>query len=100
MQYHVNGELVPAGDATISVEDRGFQYGDAAFETLRAYNGHLFEWEAHLDRLENSCSIMGMPDAVPEDLEDRVQDTLTANDLAEAYVRVSITRGVQPGKLT
>ena len=100
MQYHVNGALVAAEDATVSVEDRGFQYGDAAFETLRVYNGHLFEWEAHLARLENSCAIMGMPDAIPEDLEARIRETLEANGLSDAYVRTSVTRGVQPGKLT
>lgn len=100
MQYHVNGDLVPEGEATVNVADRGFQYGDAAFETLRAYGGTLFEWEAHLDRLQNSCAGVGMPEVVPDDLESRVHETLAANDLQDAYVRVSITRGVQPGKLT
>lgn len=100
MQYHVNGELVPADDATVDVTDRGFLYGDAAFETVRAYGGSLFEWEAHLDRLQHTCSELGMPDAVPMDLADRISRTLDANGFANAYVRVSITRGVQPGKLT
>jgi len=35
--YHVDGDLVPAAAATVSVEDRGFAYGDGAFETMRAY---------------------------------------------------------------
>ncbi|AKH98348.1 aminotransferase class IV [Halanaeroarchaeum sulfurireducens] len=100
MQYHVNGELVPDDDATVTVDDRGFLYGDAAFETVRAYDGTLFEWEAHLERLQHTCSALGMPDAVPTNLEDRVSQTLEANGFADAYVRVSITRGVQPGKLT
>lgn len=100
MQYHVDGELVPATEATIPVEDRGFLYGDAAFETVRAYNGILFEWEAHLDRLRHTCSVLGMPDVVPADLENRVVTTLEANGLGDAYVRVSVTRGVQPGTLT
>lgn len=100
MQYHVNGELVPEAEAAISVADRGFQYGDAAFETVRAYNGVLFEWAAHLERLQRSCEGLGMDGVVPEDLHDRVTETLAANDLEEAYVRVSITRGRQPGTLT
>ena len=41
-----------------------------------------------------------MADAVPADLDDRIDETLAANDLSEAYLRVSVTRGVQPGKLT
>ena len=98
--YHVDGDLVPAGQATVSVEDRGFRYGDAAFETLRAYGGSVFAWDAHRDRLRRTCATLGMADAVPEDLRERVQGTLRANEFADAYVRVSVTRGVQPGKLT
>ena len=100
MQYHVNGELLDAESATVGVTDRGFQYGDAAFETLRAYGGTLFEWDAHYDRLQNTMSTLGMGEAIPEDLRERVEETLEANDLADAYVRMSITRGVQPGALT
>ena len=100
MQYHVNGELVPAESATVNVADRGFQYGDAAFETLRAYGGTLFEWDAHLERLRGTCRKLGMPDVIPADLKERVEETLEANDLEDAYVRMSITRGQQPGALT
>ena len=100
MQFHVNGELVPESEASIPVDDRGFQYGDAAFETLRAYNGTLFEWEAHLARLEHSCAGLGMDDVLPADLHERIIETLEANELGEAYARASITRGIQPGTLT
>ncbi|WIV66538.1 aminotransferase class IV [Natrialbaceae archaeon AArc-T1-2] len=99
--YHVDGELVPAGEATVSVEDRGFRYGDAAFETLRAYGGDLFEWPAHADRLERTCDVLAIDHGLSRtDLRRRIDETLSANDLADAYVRLSITRGVQPGKLT
>jgi len=99
--YHVDGDLVPASEATVNVRDRGFLYGDAAFETMRAYGGKVFEWNAHMDRLRETCKVLdfdhGLSDA---ELRERVDDTLAANELAEAYVRLSITRGVQPGKLT
>ncbi|AQL41906.1 4-amino-4-deoxychorismate lyase [Halorientalis sp. IM1011] len=98
--YHVDSELVPADEATVSVRDRGFMYGDAAFETLRAYGGTVFEWTAHETRLRNTCELLGFADAVPDDLRERVQATLDANDLDDAYVRLSVSRGVQPGKLT
>jgi branched-subunit amino acid aminotransferase/4-amino-4-deoxychorismate lyase len=98
--YHVNGEVVPASEATVSVRDRGFLYGDAAFETLRAYGGTVFECDTHIGRLRNTCETLGMGDAVPEDLTERVDATLAANDLTNVYVRVSVTRGSQPGKLT
>ncbi|MFB6223261.1 MAG: aminotransferase class IV [Haloarcula sp.] len=100
MQYHVDGALVPEDEATVSVRDRGFMYGDAAFETLRAYGGDPFEWEAHRERLQRTAETLGFADAVPDDLRERVDETLAANDLDEAYVRLSVSRGVQPGKLT
>jgi branched-chain amino acid aminotransferase len=101
MQYHVDGDLVPADEATVSVRDRGFMYGDAAFETLRAYGGSIFEWDAHVDRLRRTCEAIGLDHGLPDDdLHDRVLETLDANDLGDAYVKLSITRGVQPGKLS
>lgn len=100
MQYHVDGELVDANEAIVHVEDRGFQYGDAAFETVRAYGGVPFEWARHRKRLDATLDTLGMADAAPDDLRERVETTLSANNLEDAYVRASVTRGVQPGKLT
>ena len=101
-QYHVDGDLVPAGEASVPIRDRGFMYGDAAFETLRAYGGDVFEWDAHADRLERTLDTLGFADAAPprEDLRARLDATLDANDLDDAYLKLSVTRGVQPGKLT
>jgi branched-chain amino acid aminotransferase len=100
--YHVDGKLVPAGEATVDVRDRGFLYGDAAFETVRVYGGDVFEWEAHADRIARTCRTLGFEEAMPprDDLHDRVLETAAANDLTDAYARLSVTRGVQPGKLT
>ena len=99
--YHVDGDLVAADEATVNVRDRGFLYGDAAFETMRAYGGEIFEWAAHMDRLAETCDVLGLDHGLTRgDLRERVDETLAANELREAYVRLSITRGVQPGKLT
>ena len=100
MQYHLNGSLVDREDATVHVDDRGFRYGDGAFETCRAYGGEVFAWDRHRDRLQRTCETLGMADAVPDDIALRVAETLDGNDLEDAYVRISVTRGVQPGKLT
>jgi branched-chain amino acid aminotransferase len=99
---HVDGEIVPSDAASVSVHDRGLRYGDGAFETLRAYGGRIFAWEDHAARLEGTCETLGFADALPPmtSLRDRVQTTLEANDLADAYVRLTVTRGEQAGKLT
>lgn len=101
MKYHVDGELVPEAEATVNVADRGFRYGDAAFETLRAYGGDVFEWDAHANRLFETCEILGIDhEFTAEELRQRIDDTLDANGLDDAYVRLSVTRGAQAGKLT
>ena len=100
LRYHVDGDLVPADEATVSVEDRGFAYGDAAFETLRAYGGEVFRWDAHAARLADTCETLGLDHGVADaKLKARIDETLAANDLADAYVKCSVTRGVQPGTL-
>ena len=51
----IDGVLAPAGEARISVFDRGFLYGDSAFEVMRTYDKRPFREAAHLDRLRRSC---------------------------------------------
>ena len=98
--YHVDGDLVPAAEATVSVEDRGFAYGDAAFETMRAYGGDVFGWAAHADRLARTCETLGLDHGIADaELKRQVDETLAANEFADAYVKLSVTRGVQPGTL-
>ncbi len=100
MQYHVDGELVPESEATVPVRDRGFMYGDGVFETLRVYGGEPFEWRDHRERLGRTAERLGFAGAVPGDLRERVDETLEANGTADAYLKVAVTRGAQPGTLT
>lgn len=97
-QYHVDGDLVPASEATVHVSDRGYKYGDAAFETVRVYGGTLFRWDAHLDRLDDTCEILSLDHGLTRgDLRERVESVLAANDYTDASVRLSITRGPDDG---
>lgn len=88
---HINGKLVPEGDARISPFDRGFLLGDGVFETMRAYGGACFALEEHLARLAASCALMRL--AVPEGLPAIIDDVLQANGLSDAAVRITVTRG-------
>ena len=99
--YLVDGDVVPADEATVQVDDRGFLYGDAAFETIRIYGGNPFEWDRHLDRLADTCSLLSLThDLKRSTLRTWVDEVLEANAMQEGAIRLSITRGVQPGVLS
>lgn len=95
----LNDNLVPLEQAAVSVNDRGFQYGDGFFETLRAEEGRPQFLEAHLLRLKASAQAFRLP--FPEDVswEARLGELLRANGLTQglARVRVQLTRGLAPG---
>lgn len=93
----IDGEIVPAEKATISVFDRGFLYGDSVFEVYRSYGGVRFLEEAHLRRLARSARIIGIE--LPVDLDTLAREMASlhaASGLGDAYLRVLITRGEGP----
>ena len=55
MKVYLNGEFVPKEQATVSVFDHGFLYGDGIFEGIRLYEGCVFKLDEHLERLEFSA---------------------------------------------
>ncbi len=92
----LDGVLVDPETAAIPVLDRGFLYGDSAFEVVRTYGGRPFELRAHLARLSWSCERIGIPPADESVLARDVAVALSAAKNDESYVRVIITRGVTP----
>jgi len=91
----VNDGLVPAEQATVSALDRGLLYGDGLFETMRAYGGRVFRLQEHLARLQQGARALRFPRALDAAaLERAVAATIAANGLSEAYVRITVTRGV------
>jgi branched-subunit amino acid aminotransferase/4-amino-4-deoxychorismate lyase len=91
---YVNGSLVPRSQAHISVFDHGFLYGYGLFETMRAYHGKIFLLERHLGRLLGSARILGLGSNLDADKLGRAcQDTLAANGLKDARLRLTISRG-------
>ncbi len=72
----VDGEILPADGAHLSVFDRGFQLGDGVFETLRARAGRVTELDEHLARLHRSAA--GLDIELPRDVDDRLADGIGA----------------------
>lgn len=84
--------------AQISAFDRGFLYGDALFETMRAYGGKIFRLDQHLARLSSSATFLGFDlSPLPEPLDAAIRRTLTESRLADAYVRLTVSRGTRRG---
>jgi branched-chain amino acid aminotransferase len=100
----VNDRLAPADAPQLLVADRGFQLGDAIFETMRARRGVVIELDEHLERLRESAVPLGI--ALPADdapIVAAIRALLRADDLAgdgsdgrppgDAAIRVTVSRG-------
>src|SRR3954451_5104483 len=94
MWIFINDRFVPQEDATVSVFDHGFLYGDGIYETLRAYGGRIFMLRQHLARLRRSAALIGMDVPIAEqDWSPLLQDAMKRNALSDAYLRITVSRG-------
>ena len=91
----LNGEIIPLGEARVSVEDRGYQFADGVYEVIRLYHGKPFTLEMHLERLERSAA--GIELAVPLDraaLAAEIRKFLARSDVKSGMIYLQLTRGV------
>jgi branched-chain amino acid aminotransferase len=91
----INGELLHRDQAKISVFDSAVQGGDAVWEGVRVYDGRIFCFEKHLNRLMESAKSMDFSN-VPsvEEVKNAVFSTLKANDMKDdTHIRLTLTRG-------
>ena len=94
MLVYVNGNFVPEEEATVSVFDHGFLYGDGVFEGIRAYNGKVFRLKEHVDRLFDSAKAIDLePGITRDEMAEIIKETLRKNNLQNAYIRPIISRG-------
>ena len=100
MLVHLNGRLVPANEARVSVFDRGFLFGDGIYEGLRTEGGVIVGNELHVARMRRGMEEMRLdvsPYAFdPSTLSYLTAELLEANGLRDAAVYWQVTRGV-PG---
>jgi branched-chain amino acid aminotransferase/para-aminobenzoate synthetase component 1 len=95
----LNEDLIPLSQARVSVEDRGFLYGDGLFETIRAEDGRALFLLEHLERLEHSAKSFRLPFPPEFPWEARLRRLLAANGLERgvARIKIQLTRGVAEG---
>jgi branched-chain amino acid aminotransferase len=92
---YLNGRILPQSEARVSINDRGWLYGDAIFETLRTYGGRIFKLQEHLARLERSASLVGLElplsrQGFSEALEELLRREQAKGDL---MIRITVSRG-------
>jgi branched-subunit amino acid aminotransferase/4-amino-4-deoxychorismate lyase len=95
----LNDKLIPLAQARVSVNDRGFLYGDGLFETLRAEAGRVLFLPEHLERLGASARAFRLPFPENTPWPERLAQLLKANGLSRGAARVKIllSRGVAAG---
>lgn len=93
MNVWINGARVSQKEARVSVFDRGFLFGDAVFEVLRAYAGVPFALNEHLERLETSMRAMSITAPCTRAAFAREVKLSLEGSSEDAYVRITVTRG-------
>lgn len=95
MLVFLNGQFVPEDQATVSVFDRSFLYGDGLFETMRVTNGKPFRWWQHLERLRKGGDVLGIKIPIScKSLEKFATELVAKNQMPEAILRLTVSRGV------
>ncbi len=93
----LNGNYIPKEQASISIMDRGFLFGDGVYELIPVYSSKIFLLDKHLARLRSSLKHIGMDSQSTEihDIENTINRIIRENDLQESFIYIQVTRGVQ-----
>ena len=93
----LNGKFLPLEEATVSIEDRGFQFGDGIYEVIRVYGGRPFRIDEHLSRLAQSAQAISIPLTIEaKEWKAFIREGLERSTYSECKVYIQVTRGVAP----
>jgi len=93
----INGAFMPLAEANVSIEDRGFQFGDGVYEVIRTYKGRPFSIEAHLARLDHSAEALDLRQPYSRaEWTRHILEGVKRAAYSEAKIYLQITRGVAP----
>jgi D-alanine transaminase len=98
MIVYLNGEYLPYENARISVDDRGFIFADGIYEVARIYDGHIFLFEPHLQRLRHGLGELRINADIVSEIPAIAERLLDANDMrtGDATLYIQVTRGAAP----
>ena len=92
---YVNGRYVPQREASVNVEDRGYQFGDGIYEVVHLYDGRFIDEDRHLDRLERSLREIRLPMPLTRQaLSHVLYEVARKNRVREGLLYMQVTRGV------
>ena len=91
---YVDGRVVPLSDAHVSVEDRGLQFADSAYEVVAVLNGRPLDWDGHAARLGRTLAALSIDLPIdPAALAIVARRLIAANRATEALLYIQVTRG-------
>lgn len=94
---YVNGRYLPHRDATVHVEDRGYQFADGVYEVCEISRGFIIDMEPHLDRLDRSLRELRIAWPMSRSaLRTVMREVVARNGVVDGLVYLQVTRGVAP----
>jgi len=100
MQAYLNGEYIPAEEARVPIDDRGFLFADGVYEVARVYDGRIFKMAEHLRRMSEGLAAIRIEFPDIGGLAQVAERLLEENGLrsGSATIYIQVTRGVAPRK--
>jgi D-alanine transaminase len=94
---YVNGRYVPHSEASVHIEDRGYQFSDGVYEVVAVRDGKFCDKQGHLDRLDRSLKELRIKQPVGRGaLEVILKEVARRNGVKNGLVYMQVTRGVFP----
>lgn len=92
---YVNGQYLPQRDASVNIEDRGYQFADGVYEVIYIYQGRFIDEALHMNRLERSLYEIRIAPPMPRSSMMQVLgEVARRNRVADGLLYMQITRGV------
>jgi D-alanine transaminase len=92
---YVNGRYLPQREASVNIEDRGYQFADGIYEVVHLYDGRLIDEDLHLNRLQRSLREIRLPDPMSRAaLRHVLHEVARRNRVREGLLYMQVTRGV------
>lgn len=95
--YYIDGQFTERDEVKVSIDDRGYYFGDGVYEVIKVYDGQLFTGEEHIARLFKSAEKINLALVYSqEDIMHIANSLVEKNGLVNGQIYMQVTRGVAP----